>query len=165
MRLQLLMKHTYTLQTRGPPTEMCSHTQTHTDACAKGLQIHQYLAIGLKCRQSRTYVHAGVELHLPLDGPLTTSRGRKVVGSGVSLIPTINHTLARQHIQLSKLPTSQGDMKRISMPNTRGRRHRSVSMFKTKDRCERSWKTNSPFFSPFICKECVYMFKPVLPRT
>lgn len=41
------------------------------------------------------HMRADTELHLPLTGPLTMLRGRKVGGSEVSLIPTINHTLAR----------------------------------------------------------------------
>lgn len=85
----------------------CIHMDTLVDA--EGINIHQCNAIYLKmlapipvCDTGkhthtlpRTHTGTNTRLHLPLTGPLTMLRRRKVGGSGVSFIPAINHTLAR----------------------------------------------------------------------
>lgn len=76
-------------------------TCVHIDAPLgnSSMIIFQYHALKLNRLRSfpsdaPNHTHADTELHLPLAGPLTTPRGRKVRGSGVSRITTINHTLA-----------------------------------------------------------------------
>lgn len=97
-----------------------SYVFTYTSEGAGGINPYEYRAVGLKrlCWFSPvtpantpppTHIHANIEKHLPLASPLTILRGRKVRATGVSLTPTINHILARQYIQLSKLPNRQGE--------------------------------------------------------